>query len=131
MCCKSIKTCGNENHQIQDGGNLWQEERGMELGRAPRDLLLCHSVLFKNRNWSQFLQNVRIQQSWDAGILFTILFCLQVTWVSSSSVTNSPCDLGQVTPLFGSWVPHLWNERFGPNHLMSLLRLKGLMEAWG
>lgn len=79
MCCKSIKTCGNENHQIQDGGNLWQEERGMELGKAPRDLLLCHSVLFKNRNCSQFLQNVRIQQSWDTGILFTILFCLQVT----------------------------------------------------
>lgn len=38
------KTGVNEKHQIQGGGNLWGEERELELEQVPRDLLLCHCV---------------------------------------------------------------------------------------
>lgn len=54
------------------------------------------------------------------GILHTIFFCTQGASLYPSSATSSPC-------LLGSQLPHLQNERFGPDYLMSLLWLKTLL----
>lgn len=90
------KTRGNGKLQIQDWGNSG-EERGMGSGEVQGYSTVSY-VLFKDKNCSQFLQNVNIQQSW--------------AWVSihpggracllHSSATHSPCDWACRTPLWVS-----------------------------
>lgn len=72
----SIQTPGNGKHQILDGGNLWGGGERNGIGEGTQGPSMCYNVLFKNKNCSQFLQNVKTSQSRAVRMLFIVLFCM-------------------------------------------------------
>lgn len=62
LCCESIKHVGMVNCKFRIEVTSG-EERGMGSGEVQGYSTVSY-VLFKDKNCSQFLQNVNIQQSW-------------------------------------------------------------------